>query len=244
MQFGKRNIRSAGRGSGSIEVTLPVELAVLEGIACRLYLREGLAPEIVLQPDLEAITAVFEKLWDLLSIGLAEIGEIGDFAEADYCFGLFCAAKLGANPSLAYVDALLIHRSLDSSHETAPRALESFAQIIESMAAVAGGRLKMSSDVAALFGNQVAYFVSGDTIGARDPFARSLASRSTDAPRDPGWSYSLPVGADSWRRVQSDLMHIYDQFRSWDAAPDLFTRERERWYRARHFEARLRTTHA
>ena len=107
MHFGNRNIRSAGRGSGSVEVTLPVELGVLEGIACRLDLRDGLAPEIVLQPDLQVIMPVFEKLWELLSMGLEEIDEIGDFAEADYGFGLFGTAKLGAMPSLAYADALV-----------------------------------------------------------------------------------------------------------------------------------------
>ena len=76
MDFGKRNIRSAGRSSGSVEITLPVELAILEGIACRLSLRDGLVPEIVLQPDLLVVMPVFEKLWSLLRLGLEETGEI------------------------------------------------------------------------------------------------------------------------------------------------------------------------
>ena len=69
MHFGKRNIRSAGRSSGSVEITLPVELAILEGVACRLSLRDGLVPEIVLQPDLLVVIPVFVKLWSLLRLG-------------------------------------------------------------------------------------------------------------------------------------------------------------------------------
>ena len=241
MHFGNRNIRSAGRGSCSIEVTLPVRLAVLEGIACGLYLRDGLAPEIVLQPDLRIILPVFENLWDLLSFGLAEVGEIGDFAEADYGLGLFRAAKLGAMPSLAYADALVIHRGFGASVETAPYALEAFARIIESMAADAGTRLGLSRELAALFGNQVAYVVSGETIGARDASARGLLSQSSIAPRDAGWRPGAPLSADDWRRAQSSLVRVYDQFRSSDGDPALFAKERELWYRARHFESRLST---
>ncbi len=244
MHFGKRNIRSAGRSSGSVEVTLPVELAVLEGIACRLYLHDGLAPEIVLQPDLLVIMPVFERLWDLLRLGLKEIDEIGDFAEADYGFGLFRASKLGTMPSLAYADALLIHRRLGTTVEATPHLLEAFARIIESIAAVAGGRLGLSNERAALFGNQVAHLVSGEMIGARDAFARSLASQSSSAPRDAGWCRSAPLSADNWRRAQSALMHVYDQFRSWDNDPTAFTKEREPSYRARYFEAHLCTTQA
>ncbi len=239
MDFGKRNVRSAGRSSGSVEVTLPVKLAILEGVACRLYLRDGLAPEIVLEPDLHASMRVFEKLWDLLSLGLAAIDEVGDFAEADYGLGLFRTSKLGTMPSLAYADAFLIHRSLGATDEATPRALEAFARVIESMAAVAGVRLGLSNELAVLFGNQVAYLVSGETIGARDAFARSLVSQSASVQRDPGWCPGVALSADNWRRAQGALMRVYDQFTSWNDDPAVFDKERELWYRARHFEARL-----
>lgn len=244
MYFGERNIRSAGRSSGSVEITLPVELAVLEGIPCRLHLRDGLALEIVLQPDLQAVVPVFEKIWELLSLGLDEIDEIGDFAEADYGFGLFRAATLGAMPSLAYADALVIHRGLGSGIEATPHTVEAFARIIESMATVAGGRLGLTNELASMFGNQVAYLVSGEPIGARDPFARSLASQAASAPRDAGWCRNALLGADNWRRARGDLMRVYDQFRAWGNDPAAFVKKRALWYRARHFEARLRPTAA
>lgn len=240
MHIGKRNIRSAGRSSGSVEVTLPASLAILEGIACRMYLRDGLAPEIVLEPELQAIVPVFEKLWSLLSLGLEAIDDIGDFAEADYCFSLFQASKFGAAPSLAYVDGLVFDRSLGAAGVAIPQALEAFARMIESMAAVAGTRLGLSNALAALFGNEVAYLVTGETLITRDAFARSLASRSLDALQAAGWCRTLPLSEDNWRRAQNGLMRVYDQFKCWDDDPTVFVKERELWYRSRHFEARLR----
>lgn len=240
MHFGKRNIRSAGRHSGSVEVTLPVELAILEGTTCRLYLRDGLAPEIVLVPELEAVTPVFEKLWELLRLGLEGIGDIGDFSEADYGFGLFRAAKLGTMPSLAYVDALLVQRGLGPA-DAPPRAVEAFARIVESMAAVAGGRLGLPNDLVALFGNEVAAIVGGEAIGPRDAFAR--ASRYVTA-RAAGWCRQAPLSDDAWRRAQDALAEAFEQIRSWAEDPAAFTRERASWYRARRFEAHTRQASA
>ena len=52
MDLGVRQIRSAGKGSGSIELTLPADLRDLVGLQCRIMLRDGSRPDIVLQPDL------------------------------------------------------------------------------------------------------------------------------------------------------------------------------------------------
>ena len=145
-------------------------------------------------------------------------------------------------PLLAYTDALLIHRSLDTVADATPYVLEAFARIIESMAAIAGARLGLSNERAALFGNEVACLVSGEMIGARDAFARSLASQSSNAPRDGGWCRNLPLSTENWRRAQNALIHVYDQIRSWDNDPTIFTKERELWYRARAFETQFRAT--
>jgi len=63
MYLGIRKIRSAGRNSGSIEITLPALMQVLEGISCRLAMRDGLRPEIVLQPDLSLAQDLLQELW-------------------------------------------------------------------------------------------------------------------------------------------------------------------------------------
>jgi len=89
LYLGTRRIRSAGRTSGSIEITLPVQLQVLEGAECRLMVRDGSRPEIVLQPDLSAAQSLFYELWQKLGLGLREVDEIGDFSPADFTLALF-----------------------------------------------------------------------------------------------------------------------------------------------------------
>ena len=54
-----RKVRSAGRSSGSIEITLPPEVQELEGIECRLILRDGARPEIVIQPDVSVACLLY-----------------------------------------------------------------------------------------------------------------------------------------------------------------------------------------
>ncbi|WP_085933342.1 hypothetical protein [Enhydrobacter aerosaccus] len=225
-------------------MTLPVELAVLEGIPCRLHLRDGFALEIVLEPDLRGVMSVFEKVWALLRIGLEEVEEIGDFAEADFGFGLFRSAKFGSLPSLAYADALLVRRDLEDGVHVTPQALEAFAYLLESMAVVAGNRLGLTSERAATFGNRVAYLVSGEAIGGRDPFARAVFPIGGLESREPGWCRGKPLDAEDWRRASPHLAEVYEQFRAWERDPTLFAKERQHWYRARQFESQLRTADA
>jgi len=242
MQLAKRNIRSSGRNSGSIEITLPVELAVLEGVPCQVGLRDGLLPEIVLQPDLCDIVPVFETLWDRLGLGLENVGAIGDFAEADYALGLFPEAKWAVRPSLAYADGLLIRRSCEVELDVGSRALEAFARLVESMMAVAGGRLGLSDGLAVLFGNQVAYLLSGGAITARDAFMGGFASHAIASPFAAGGSRAKLLSAAPWRDAQPELARLYDQFATWDDEPESLAKTREHWYRARRFEARVAMT--
>ena len=237
MNLGKRNIRSAGRNSGSIELTLPVELSILEGIGCHLYLRDGIAPEIVLQPDLRGIMPVFEKMWNLLRLGFEKTGEIGNFAEADFCFGLFRASSLGTVPSITYTDGLAIHRNIGASGDAAQHMLEAFGRIIESMAAVAGSRLGLSNDFVARFGNLVSYLVSGETFGAHDAFTRSFATQSISELESVGRCRCAPLNRDDWRHAQNALKDAYSQFRTWNDDPAAFAKERELWHRVRRFKS-------
>ena len=66
MELGTRSIRSSGRGSGSIEITLPSRLRALSGLACRVTWHEAPVPHIMLEPDLRAAGAALARVWDLL----------------------------------------------------------------------------------------------------------------------------------------------------------------------------------
>jgi hypothetical protein len=241
MQFGKRNIRSAGRNSGSVEITLPVDLAVLEGVACQLVLRDGLMPEIVLHPDLRDVVPVFEAFWDRLGLGLEGIGAVGDFSEADYALALFPTVKWGPRPPLAYADGLLIRRCMTGLRGIDAQALECFARIVESLAAVAGRRLTLSDELAASFGNQVADVLSGGAIDRRDAFIRGFAAQM--AARRTGEDLRKSLFDEApWRAAQPDLTRLFEQFASWMGSPETLAKAREHWYRARRFEAHVATT--
>ena len=70
MYLGMCKIRSAGRTSGSIEITLPPALQTFTGLGCRVVVRDGLHPEIVLQPDFADAWSYLEALWKKLSLAL------------------------------------------------------------------------------------------------------------------------------------------------------------------------------
>ncbi len=71
MEFGTRSIRSSGRGSGSIEITLPSRLRALSGLSCRITWHDAPVPHIRLAPDLRAARLALDRLWDLLLHALA-----------------------------------------------------------------------------------------------------------------------------------------------------------------------------
>ncbi len=84
MYIGSRRVRSAGRASGSIEITLPPELTPLEGVPCNIIIRDGARPEIVLRPELSPSALIFARVWGRLRTLLALAGEIGEFPAADF----------------------------------------------------------------------------------------------------------------------------------------------------------------
>lgn len=72
MNLGTRSIRSSGRGSGSIEITLPSALRGLNGLACRVSWQGGATPQIRLVPDLAQPRAATARLWSAVLVALGE----------------------------------------------------------------------------------------------------------------------------------------------------------------------------
>ncbi|NQV93752.1 MAG: hypothetical protein HQ482_01230 [Sphingomonadales bacterium] len=242
MQFHHRNIRSAGRGSGSVEITLPVDLAVLEGVKCGLELRDGLMPVVVLRPDLGFLVTIFEALWQRLALGLEPIGDIGGFSEGDYVLGLFAERGLADRPCLAYADALLARqcpRPKGASGVDLPeRALEAYARMIEAMATVAGQRLGLSLTMASLLGNQIAYTATGAPVASVDAFARGALA---DVSGDVGWCEGEPLGENRWLAARPTLERLYMRLADWSDDGSGLQEARDHWYRARRVETRVQT---
>ena len=240
--LGDRIVRSAGRNSGSIEITLPVKLLVLQGVMCRVELRDGIAAEVVLHPDFAPLLPLFDKVWSLLRQSLKTIDDIGGFWEGDYVIGLFPEMSQSGRPILAYADALAIQDSFPDVGKVKSlgikQVLEPLARIIESLAAVAAIRLGLSAQTAAMFGTQLAYAASGVATGTIDAFARGSL---LDATGEIGWCRDRPWADETWIAAQPRIESILDQCLAWDKEPGLLARRRQLWYQARRFETRAHT---
>lgn len=239
MFLGTRRIRSAGRTSGSIEVTLPAQLQILEGVKCRLMVRDGPRPEIVLQPDLSAAQSLFDALWQKLDLGLEEIGDIGDFSPADFTLALFPPRHWQERPPLAYADALAVLRQRSGHEDRGPEAL---TRLLAFLTVAASYRLGLNGTLALAFGDAVAYLVAGTPSGLGTDFERGMAHRIFWGEGRAQQSLSSPFDDQTWQQAQSGLRRIYDQFRAWQEDSDAYAAAREKWYRALTVEMGVRTS--
>jgi hypothetical protein len=230
MFFGNRRIRSAGRTSGSVEVTLPPQLHNLLEIECRLSLRDGIYPEIVLQPDLSGAHLLLSRLWKQLQSGLASIDEIGDFDPGAFTLALFPPHHWQQRPPLAYADALTVRR-----RSAASEAREALARLTSSMGIVAGARLGLSQNLALAFGDTLAYLLTGVTTLPGFECERGLAQQLFGGAL-PTYQ-NEPVTLDClWARMSPGLVRVWEQFADWQAAPASHSAARQHWYRVMMIE--------
>ncbi len=260
MNLGSRRIRSAGRTSGSVEVTLPAEMQALEGVECRLILRDGARPEIVLQPDVSLAEKVFAGLWERLRIAFAKIGEIGDFSLADFDVGLFPSRHWRDKPPLSYYDALVIHRSRQAARPASEGEMEAgkeevrgmrgrpwrekegrgrfppeagLTHVITFLAVDAGYRLGLEGRFALAFGVVVGYLVSGMSAGHGADFERDVALTLFEGGKKVALS---PIGSlfdtERWEDAQEGFKRIFARFRQWQGNPGEYDAARQKWWEA------------
>lgn len=234
-----RRIRSAGRTSGSIEITLPAQLQVLEGVKCRLMVRDGSRPEIVLQPDLSAAQSLFDALWQKLRLGLGEIDEIGDFSPADFTLALFPPRHWQERPPLAYADALAVLRRRAGQEDREPEAL---TRLLAFLAVAASYRLGLNGTLALAFGDAVAYLIAGIPAGLGTDFERGMAHRIFWGEGRAQQSLGSPFDNQTWQQAQPGFRQVHDRFRVWQEDPNAYAAAREKWYRALTVEMGVRTS--
>jgi len=231
--LGSRRIRSAGRSSGSIEITLPVKLEVLAGVECRFVLRDGPRPEIVLRPDVSAVQALLHDLWGKLRVGLRSIGEIGEFSPWDFTLALFPSDLPRRRPPLAYADGFVALRGSDGADR---RRGEALARLLSYMGVAVAERLGLEGSFAVGFGESLAYVMTGTPADLGAGFERAMARRAfwgdAAAPRA-----GPPLSDEVWREATAGLRRIYEQFRAWQEEPEAYVRARSRWHRALALEA-------
>lgn len=234
MDWGSRRIRSAGRTSGSVEITLPTEMQALEGVECRLVLRDGARPEIVLQPDVSLAEMVFAELWERLRLAFRQIGDIGDFSLADFDVGLLPPRYWHDKPPLSYQDALAIHRARQK--KAGPQRFREAAgltHVVTFLAVDAAYRLGLEGRFALAFGVVVGYLVSGMSAGHGADFERDVALTLFEGA---GKTALAPIGSlflkERWEEAQEGFKRVYDRFREWQENPAAYEAARQKWWEA------------
>ncbi len=251
MYLGTRKVRSAGRTSGSVEVTLPVQLSVLQGVECRLVVRDGARPELVLEPQLDEARSFFRDMWEKLALGLAEVDEIGDFSAAAFALTLFSPARAPDRPPLTYADGLAALRErvlLGVGGGPATElgtAREAVARVLGALGAAAGQRLGLTHALALAFGDGLAYVMTGVAVGWGTEFERGVAHQTfrdemAAQARSNGERTSFsPYEDRAWRAAQPGLARVFEQHSRWQAKPVLYEMDRDRWQVALTLELRV-----
>jgi len=228
MYLGDRRIRSAGRTSGSIEITLPTLLQVLEGVKCRLTMKDGPRPEIVLNPDLSAAQDLFNRLWQKMRVGLGEIGELPDFSVADFTLAFFPPSHWQERPPLAYADALAVL----AKRRKADMADEALGRLLAFLSVTAGYQLGLQGTFALAFGDAVAYLITGNPVGLGTDFERGKAHRIFWGEGRSQQPRGSPLDERVWQQARPGFRQVYDQFRDWQEDPTSYAAARDKWYRA------------
>lgn len=225
MELGTRSIRSAGAGSGSIEVTLPGALRPLTGLRCRIALRDGLRPEIVLQPDLATARDAFARLWTLIA-GAAGAEDAGALAFADLPLTLHPAPS-GPAARLAWTDGLAL--ALPPPHPP-----EVLARAIRGLGAVLAGRIGIAPCHGAGFGASAAQAMTGLVADPSDQAACDIAAAALSdlgiaaAPVPPAGDAFAP---DRWAAAAPRLRAIAELHQDWSVDPDRHAAVRAAWRR-------------
>ena len=231
MYLGNRSIRSAGRTSGSIEITLPTQLQVLEGIDCRLVVRDGGQPEIVLQPDLSAPHRLIKDLWQKVRLSLSEVGDAGEFAASDFTLVLFPPDHWQERPPLVYADALKVLKNRPTNSGTQN---ENLAALIAALAISAVHRLGLEGALGLAFGDALTYLVTGIAAGLGADFERGMAHQALE--HEPGVKQAMdamdsPLCDETWLALRPVVRQVYEQFCHWQLDPAAYATARENWYR-------------
>ncbi len=225
MDLGTRSIRSAGAGSGSIEVTLPGALRPLTGLRCRIALRDGLRPEIVLQPDLAPARDAFARLWALFAAAL-EVEDAGALAFADLPFTLG-PAPTGPPARLAWADGLAL--ALPPPHRAEP-----LARAIRGLGAALAGRIGIVPCHAAGFGASAAQAMTGLVADPQDQAACDMAAAAL---ADLGCMPAPAARPDDafdpgrWAAATPRLRAIAELHQDWSSDPARHAAVRAAWRR-------------
>ena len=209
---------------------MPPELASLEGLDCRILLRDGPRPEIVLQPDMTQAIAVLELVWDRLTALLSLVGGIGDLPLQEFDLVLLPASSHYGKPVLAFADALRAGAQLGMTGmlPVVPGACDDeesddggpLGRLVVSLGTLAGRRVGLGSVLAPRFGAMLARL--GGSNGAfpctspEEEIIRHLWEETCG----PSAGINALLAASNEDRARQALRQIIGQYRDWQEHPE------------------------
>jgi len=216
LELGTRNIRSAGHGSGSIEVTLPSPLRDMAGLPCRIALRDGLRPEIVLVPEMRPAREAMQRLWNLLAVALA--APLGTLPLAGIGIALLPDAGLDR---LGWVDAIALAKP-------PPHMPEQLCRPLRAMALQAARALELGEDTAPAFAAAVAHAVTGLVALPADQEACDIAA-ALIAPAGTAGFGDDAFDPAMWSAVAPLLRQLLELHQDLDQHPERLGALRRAW---------------
>jgi hypothetical protein len=233
MDLGVRQIRTSGKGSGSIELTLPSELRDLQGLPCRIVWRDGGRPDIVLQPDLRRARTAFAAIWRAMAASLLpDDHDTPELPMAAFTFGLQPRSSGGGLPFLCWRDGLALAAAAPHDPAAVARTMAAFGQVLAS-------ELGIAPDLAFGFGTACGYLLTGIHASSDGQEACDLAAASLPrtAPSANGEECASGVGSDAfWRHAAPRLTALAELFLGWTADPAGHDKLRAAWRRGRAIE--------
>ena len=238
MYLGRRKIRSAGRTSGSIEITLPVKLQSLKGVSCTIEVRDGLRPEIVLQPNFSDVQGLIRMLWGKLALGLATCGDIGEFKLGDFTISIFSQQYWKDRPPLSYADAF---HTLETWKSRADNRHDALGRLLAFMGVRAAQVLGLEKDFSLAFGDAVSFLVTRRAIGLGTDFERGMAFKLFGEARLLEARDGDLFEDNTWKEMAPGFRRVFDQFFMWQDTLENYEEDRNNWYRALSLEMESHT---
>jgi hypothetical protein len=232
MDLGVRHIRTAGKGSGSVELTLPATFRRLVGLPCRILLHDGEQPDIVLQPELSAARAVFGVVWRSLAVVL--IGAPApDFDACSFSFGLLPQQGPAEAGYLCWQDGL----ALAAGSVATSAAGRVVATCGEKLAADVG----VSDELASSFGAVCGFLTCGQV--AFPAWREPCDIASAELGRNPGWrpgaaylAYPDICSSDFWAALSPALAAASELFATFSLPGSAYPALHAAWRRGRSIE--------
>jgi len=188
----------------------------LAGLPCRIALRDGLRPEIVLAPDLRPAREAMLRLWNQFADALAV--PLGSLPLAEIGIALQPDAGLDR---LGWVDALALARP-------APHTPEQLCRPLRAMAVQAALTLDLGEAVGPAFAAAVAHTVTGLVLLPSDQEACDIAAALL-APSGPAGFADDAFGPALWSAAAPLLRRLLELHQDLNHHPERLGALRRAW---------------